>query len=155
METEVLLRRIEEVLLSLGDGLEQAEAIGICGSLARGKDFGPRSDIDVFVVLKEADLGPETHRMWWGRIQKALDELNRDVTVLVFTRKALGEICNWYVLRLASEGIVLFDKSGVKEFFGRIVQAARDAGLVEEEIEGDRVWTSRIKYGETLEVKLR
>ena len=154
METEVLLRRIKEVLLSLGDGPEQAEAIGICGSLARGKDFGPRSDIDVFVVVKEADLGPETQRMWWGRIQKALDELNRDVTVLVFTRKALGEICTWYVLRLASEGIVLFDKSGVEEFFGRIVQAARDAGLVEEEIEGDRVWTSGVKYKETLEVKL-
>jgi len=54
VETEVLLRRIKKALLDLGDGLEQAEAIGICGSLARGKDFGPRSDIDVFVVVKEA-----------------------------------------------------------------------------------------------------
>jgi predicted nucleotidyltransferase len=154
MKAEVLLKQIKEALLSLDDGLEQAEAIGICGSLARGKDFGPRSDIDVFVVVKEGDLEPETHRMWWDRIRKALDGLNRDVTVLVYTRKALEEICNWYVLRLASEGIVLFDKSGVKEFFERIVQAARDAGLVEEEIEGDKVWTSRIKYRETLEVKL-
>ncbi len=155
MEIEVLLRRTKEALLSLGDELEQAEAIGICGSLARGKDFGPRSDIDVFVVVKEADLGPETHRMWWERIRKVLDGLNRDVTVLVYTRKALEEVCNWYVLRLASEGIVLFDKGRIKEFFGRIVQAAREAGLVEEEIEGDRVWTSKIKHGETLEVKLR
>jgi predicted nucleotidyltransferase len=155
VETEILLRRIKEALLSLGDGLEQAEAIGICGSLARGKDFGPRSDIDVFVVVKEADLGPETHRMWWGRIREALDGLNRDITVLVYTKKALREICNWYVLRLASEGIVLFDKGGIEEFFRRIVQTARDAGLVEEEIEGDRVWTSKIRYGEPLEVKLR
>lgn len=156
METEVLLKRIKEALLSSGDGLlEQAEAIGICGSLARGKDFGPRSDIDVFVVVKEDDLGLETHRMWWERIGEALDGLNRDVTVLVYTRKALEEICNWYVLRLASEGIVLFDKSGIEELFRRIVQAARDTGLVEEEIEGDMVWTSRIKHGETLEVKLK
>jgi predicted nucleotidyltransferase len=154
METEILRRRIEEALLSLSDGLEEAEAIGICGSLARGKDFGPQSDIDVFVVVKEADLRPETHRIWWDKIREALNGLDRDVTVLVYTRQALEEICNWYVLRLASEGIVLFDKGGIKELFGRIVQAARDAGLVEEEIEGDRVWTSQIKYGEILEVKL-
>jgi hypothetical protein len=93
--------------------------------------------------------------MWWGRIREALDGLNRDITVLVYTKKALREICNWYVLRLASEGIVLFDKGGIEEFFRRIVQTARDAGLVEEEIEGDRVWTSKIRYGEPLEVKLR
>lgn len=155
MEAEILLRRIKGALLSLGDGLEQAEAIGVCGSLARGKDFGPRSDIDVFVVVKEADLGPETHREWWKRIRKALEGFNRDVTVLIYTKKALEEICNWYVLRLASEGIVLFDKGGIKELLDRIVQAAKDAGLVEEEIGGDRVWTSKIKYGETLEVKLR
>jgi predicted nucleotidyltransferase len=155
VETEVLLRQIKEALLSLDDGLWQAEAIGICGSLARGKDFGPRSDIDVFVVVKEDDLEPEAHRMWWDRIRKALDGLNRDVTVLVYTRKALEEVCNWYVLRLASEGIVLFDKGGIKELFGRIVQAARGAGLLEEEIEGDMVWTSRIKHGETLEVMLK
>lgn len=154
METEVLLRQIKEALLSLGDGLEEAEAIGICGSLARGKGFGPRSDIDVFVVVKEEDLGPKAHQMWWDRIREALGVLNRDITVLVYTKKALEEICNWYVLRLASEGIVLFDKGGIKELFGRIVQAARDAGLVEEEIEGARIWTSQIKYGEVLEVKL-
>jgi len=35
--------------LGLGDELEGVEAIGVCGSLARGRDFGPRSDIDVFV----------------------------------------------------------------------------------------------------------
>ena len=56
---------------------------------------------------------------------------------------------------LASEGIVLFDKGGMKELFSRIIQAARGAGLLEEEIEGDRIWTSKIRYGEPLEVKLK
>jgi predicted nucleotidyltransferase len=155
MKAEILIREIEAALLGLGDELEGVEAIGVCGSLARGRDFGPRSDIDVFVVLKEGDFGPETHQMWWERIRKALDKLNRDITVLIYTRKALEDICNWYVLRLASEGIILFDRGGIKELFRRIVQAAKEAGLVEEEIGGMRVWTSKIKYGEILEVKLR
>jgi predicted nucleotidyltransferase len=155
MGTEVLLRETEKALLSLGDELEGVEAIGICGSLARGRDFGPRSDIDVFVVLREGDLGPETHRVWWERIRKALNKLNRDITVLIYTRKALEDICNWYVLRLASEGIVILDRGRIKELFRRIVQVAEEAGLVEEEIEGMRVWTSKIKYGDVLEVKLR
>jgi len=43
----------------------------------------------------------------------------------------------------------------MKELFSRIIQAARGAGLLEEEIEGDRIWTSKIRYGEPLEVKLK
>ncbi len=45
---KVTIDRAKDTLLSLGHKLEEAEAIGICGSLARGWDFVPKSDIDVF-----------------------------------------------------------------------------------------------------------
>jgi len=51
------MRRLEEVkrkLLEREDLLRDLEALGVCGSLARG-EFSQRSDIDIFVVIREED----------------------------------------------------------------------------------------------------
>jgi predicted nucleotidyltransferase len=101
---------LKKIILSkLKDYLRDTEAIGIFGSLARG-EFTERSDIDVFVVLK-SDEG-EASKIWWHRISDALSEFGKDVTVLVYTIAGLKNISNWHVLRLASEGVIIYDKNG-------------------------------------------
>ena len=52
MRPGLSIEKVKEALLSLGDKLTEAEAIGICGSLARG-DFDDKSDIDIFVIVKQ------------------------------------------------------------------------------------------------------
>jgi len=155
---ELTLDNVKNVLLtSLKDHLQEVEAIGIFGSLARGT-LTPRSDIDVFVVLEQEDIPIEINDMWWRRISDALQDFRRDVTVLVYSIPALKAISNWYVLRLASEGVIIYDKRNrIKELFKKIVEAAHKAGLVERETEeGRRVWTTKrpLKFGEIIEVKV-
>jgi len=43
--------------------------LGIFGSLAR-VDFRDRSDIDVFVIVREEDDRPEVHELWHQKIRK-------------------------------------------------------------------------------------
>lgn len=153
---EVTLERVKEVLLSsLGDDLQEAEALGICGSLARGTGFSEHSDIDVFVVVREKEPGDTTDRRWWQRIQRVLEPFGRDVTVLVYSVAGLKAVSNWYVLRLAVEGVLIHDRADIAHLFEQIVQAARQAGLVQEMI-GDRlVWTvSPGRAGTPIEVTL-
>ena len=153
---EVTLERVKEVLLSsLGDDLQEAEALGICGSLARGTGFSEHSDIDVFVVVWEKEPGDTTDKRWWQRIQRVLEPFGRDVTVLVYSVAGLKAVSNWYVLRLAAEGVLIHDQAEIARLFEQIVQAARQAGLVQETI-GDRlVWTvSPDRAGAPIEVTL-
>lgn len=153
---EVTLERVKEVLLSsLGHGLQEAEALGICGSLARGTDFSEHSDIDVFVIVREKEPGGTTDKRWWQRIQRVLEPFGRDVTVLVYSVAGLKAVSNWYVLRLAAEGVLIHDQADIARLFEQIVQAARQAGLVQEMI-GDRlVWTvSPDRAGAPIEVTL-
>ena len=151
----VTVEEVKRAILTLGHELEEAQAVGICGSLARGEDFSERSDIDIFVVVEKKGPGIELDKLWWKRIKRALRRFGRDVTVLVYSRKGLERISNWHVLRLASEGILVFDKGGVGELFDKIKKAAREAGLREERIGSSVVWTSKgLKFGEVLEVKL-
>lgn len=150
-----ILKKVKKAILSLDDELWEAEAVGVFGSLARGKDFSARSDIDIFVIVREKKPGVETDKLWWKRIKRALRELERDVTVLVYTVKGLERISNWYVLRLASEGILVFDKGDIGELFQRITETAREAGMVEERIGDRRVWMLKgIQLGEVVEVQL-
>lgn len=153
---EVTLERVREVLLSsLGDDLQEAEALGICGSLARGTDFAEHSDIDVFVIVREKGPGDTADRRWWQRIQRALEPFGRDVTVLVYSVAGLKTVSNWYVLRLAAEGVLIHDRADIAHLFERIVQAAQEAGLVQEMIDGRLVWTvSPGRAGEPIEVTL-
>lgn len=136
------LECVKEVLLSsLGDDLQKAEALGVFGSLARGTDFSTHSDIDIFVVVQQKDPRSASDKWWWKRIKRALEPFGRDVTVLVYTVAGLKAVSNWYVLRLAAEGILLYDQGGIAHLFERIVEAARRADLVQDSIEGQTVWT--------------
>jgi predicted nucleotidyltransferase len=46
-----LIKEIKEEVLSLGKDLEMVEGIYLVGSLVRGSDFAPHSDIDIVVIL--------------------------------------------------------------------------------------------------------
>lgn len=149
-----LIEKVKKAILSMGEQLGEAEGVGIFGSLARG-DLGNRSDIDVFVILREKEPGIRIDKLWYNRITESLQDLDRDVTVLVYSVRGLKDISNWYVLRLASEGILLFDKGGIKGLFKQIIKAAKNAGLVEEKIGGRKVWKAKdLRFGEKLEVKV-
>ena len=151
------LERVKEVLLSsLGDDLQKAEALGVFGSLARGRDFSAHSDIDIFVVVQQKDPGVASDKWWWKRIKRALEPFERDVTVLVYTVRGLKAVSNWYVLRLAAEGILLHDQGGIARLLERIVEAARQANLVQESINGLMVWTVKPGHANPpLEVTLK
>lgn len=149
------LSEVKEAILSLGEVLSEAEAVGIMGSLARG-DFNERSDIDVFVVVKERRSDYDVDRTWWEKMHDVLSKFRRDITVIVYSIEGLKKILNWYVLRLASEGIIVYDKGGIKLLFNKIIETARNAGLVEREVGTHRVWSAKnLRLGEefVLEVK--
>lgn len=155
IEKNITIEKIRDEILSLGNEIEEAEAIGICGSFTR-KDFNERSDLDVFVILKDGKYDNNIEMFWWKRIKKALKIFRRDVTVFVYTIKDLKKIINWYVLRIASDGILIYDKGNVKELFKKIIRAARDAGLVEKVRGNYKVWSApKIKIGENLVVELK
>ncbi|HIC91648.1 MAG TPA: nucleotidyltransferase domain-containing protein [Syntrophaceae bacterium] len=153
MEAHNFMEEVKKLILSLGDSLKRAEAIGVFGSLARRRDFNEHSDIDIFVVVKDKKV--DTDIFWYRTISRILSPLGRDVTVIVYSVKSLKEISHWYILRIASEGILLFDQGGVKELFLKIIQAAHKAGLVQEKIGKHMVWTiPHINVGDVVEVKV-
>jgi len=145
---------VKEALLSLGAVLQETEAVGIFGSLARG-DFSPTSDIDVFVVVRTKGEGIEVDELWWHRISDVLRGFQRDVTVLVYSVEALRKIAGWYVLRLATDGIFVFDEGNIESLFRRIVEAAEKAGLVQVKRGEHWVWSApNLRLGEVLEFEV-
>jgi len=148
------LAAVKAALLSLGDVLQEAEAIGLFGSLVREGAFSERSDIDVFVVVRQKAPGGQTDQLWWRRVKRVLEPFERDVTVLVYTVSGLEKICNWYVLRLASEGVLVYDKGDIAELFRRIIATAEEAGFYRKPIGDTWVWAaSRAALGKVIEVK--
>lgn len=147
-----LIRKIKEKILAID--LTEVEGIGIFGSLARGDDFNKYSDIDIFVVVKEKT--EDIDMIWAKKIRNSLSELERDVTVLVYSLKGLRMINNWYVLRLASEGILLYDKGEIQSLFKDIIKAAKSAGLARIKRDNEYVWSivRPLKIGEVIEVKV-
>ncbi|RKX68860.1 hypothetical protein DRP53_09835 [candidate division WOR-3 bacterium] len=146
---------VKEAILRMGGILREAEAVGVMGSLARG-DFSDRSDIDIFVIVKEKKSGYDVDRIWWDRINEALSLFHRDVTVVVYSVNGLRRISNWYVLRLASEGILVYDKGGIKGLFRKIIETARRAGLVERMVGNHRVWSAiNLDLGERLKLEVK
>ena len=53
-------------------------------------------------------------RIWWDRRSDVLQDFGRDVTVLVYTVEGLKRIITWYVLRLASEGVLVYDRGDMR-----------------------------------------
>lgn len=155
MWKEVTLKGVKRDLLSLGPLLEETEAVGIFGSLARG-DFGKKSDIDVFIVLSGNGGGIENDKLWSKRIRGALKKYSRDKTILVYGMTHLRAICNWYVFSLASEGVIVYDKGRVAPLFSQIVAKAKEVGLVRKRYGRHPVWAMgrRLKWGEVIEVSL-
>lgn len=115
------------------DGLEELEAVGIFGSLASGR-LSKRSDIDIFIVVKEKYPGVDT--FWYKRIEKVLEWTDRGITVIVYSLKGLKKISNWYVIRLAKEGLLIYDKGEIKRLFDKILKKVEDVGIVEEVLDG-------------------
>lgn len=152
---EATLENIEQDILAMGDILDEAEGIGAFGSLARG-ELTERSDLDIFVVVRDQDYSDEVHHVWYRRIRKALEAYCREVTVLVYTFMGLRKICNWYVLRLASDGVLFHDKGQVREIFRKILNAAKEAGLVQKKVGGSMVWTTarKLRPGEIIHVEV-
>ncbi|MEW6096721.1 MAG: nucleotidyltransferase domain-containing protein [bacterium] len=151
-ETKQLIKKIKDKILAID--LADVEGIGIFGSLARGYDFNPKSDIDIFVVVKKKTK--DIDMIWAKRIRNSLSEMGRDVTVLVYSVEGLKVINNWYVLRLASEGILFYDKGEIKSLFKDIIKAAKAAGLARIKRDDEYVWSivRPLKMGEVVEVKV-
>lgn len=148
--------KIKEALLSsLRDELLETEAIGIFGSLVRG-DFHSRSDIDIFVIIDDRIDKDDVDEVWENRIKQALHGFGRDITVIVYTLKGLKGVCNWYVLRLASEGILLYDKGRIKDLFQKIINTAQKIGLVEKLVGNSSIWAMgrKIEIGEIFEIRV-
>ena len=134
---------------------DEVLGVGVVGSVAR-KKAKPRSDLDLFVIVEKEEDGDQGK--WYWRLKEILDPMERDITVFVYPLSALEEITNWYVLRMASEGRLIYDRGGsVSSVFRRITEAARKARLEEVEFEGDRIWTmgKPMRPGEVIEVTLR
>jgi predicted nucleotidyltransferase len=124
----VTIEAVHKDLTSREDYLEEVEGIGIFGSLARGDFSAERSDIDIFVVLGKATYADD--ELWIRRIKDLLVKYERDITVLVYDLGSLKKVCNWYVLELASDSILVYDKGKVKYYFDKIIEAAKKADLI-------------------------
>lgn len=152
---KINLEDVKRRLLARKEFLDEVEGMGICGSLARG-DFRDRSDIDVFVIIKEEDDRPDVDEIWYQKIKELMGNLRRDITVIIYTLEGLKAVPTWHTIRLASEGVIACDKGKVRETFQRIVEKARKAGLVERKIGKKKVWMVNrpLRRGEIIEVKV-
>jgi predicted nucleotidyltransferase len=153
-----VLETVADELRQLGPRLEEAEAVGLFGSILWPK-FNEYSDLDVFVVLREEDFSEETMALWEKRIRPPLQRrFKRDVDVRFYTVRALKKVPDWYEILLASDHYLVYDKGQVAEVFRRIVAEAERVGLI-------RVWTERgyplwkmgrpLRFGETITVEVR
>lgn len=151
----LILEEIKKAIIESGESFKEIEAIGLCGSLARG-DFSSKSDIDIFIVIPDGLSEREAWLTWNKKLRGFLKAFERDITVLIYSLKSLREISSWYVLRLASEGQLIYDRDGkVETLFKKIIQVAKDAGLTEEEIHGHKYWIKKdLKIGEAFEIRV-
>lgn len=148
------LEEVRKKLLEREDLLQDVEAQGIFGSLPRG-DFSERSDIDIFMMIREKDDQEGVDEEWYRRIKEVLEDFRRDVTVLSYTPEALREAPSWYTLRLASEAVLIYDRGKVGKILRSLVERAREVGLVERRCGRKTAWMMGrpLKGGERIEVK--
>jgi predicted nucleotidyltransferase len=132
----------------------ETEAIVITGSLAYGH-FGPRSDIDVVIVVQEKP--PDRDEIfWYHRVHAALARFHRDTTVLVYTLQGLRYVPSWYTIVLASDHIMVYDRGKVAPLFQKIIAAAKRADLVRAVYGGKPVWElgRPARWGEIIRVEV-
>ena len=134
----VTIEAVQKDLTSREEYLEEVEGIGIFGSLARNDFSGQMSDIDIFVILEKATYSDD--ELWIRRIKELLDKYERDITVLVYDLPSLKKVCNWYVLELASDSLLVYDKGKVRSYFNKIIKAAEKAGLVRTVYDRHPIW---------------
>lgn len=127
---KINLEELKNTFLSAKDILDEVLAIGICGSLARG-DYTERSDIDLFVMVPDEKKHEGIQDEWYYRLHDLLyPKYHRDVTVFVYTPQLLKKVPCWATLNMVTEGIFFFDKADIKGIFHRIIEKAKEIGLV-------------------------
>lgn len=142
--------------------LDQLEGFGVFGSLGgqQGRKFDPEhSDIDVFIVLKDAYFTNENIDRWTYRIMRVVgDRFRRGVDVMVWSLAALRQVPSWHTISMASDCPILYDPGGkVADVFRKIVEAAHAAGLGQiTRDDGIRLWHKlNYRLGETFTVEVR
>ena len=129
MDVEGIKEQIRQIALRLGE--EEVLAVGLFGSLARG-DFNERSDIDIFVITeKEVPLKGQDEL--YCAFSELVPRFRRDITVLVYDLRGLKKIPTWQTLNLAKDACLVYDRAEIGKVFERILQAAREHGIVYDE----------------------
>jgi len=75
---------------------------------------------------------------------------------LCYTLRAPREVESGYVLELASDSLLAYDRGRVAPLFRKIIAAARKAGLVRKKRGSRPAWgySRPLKFGELIEVKV-
>lgn len=129
-------------------------AVGILGSMARG-DFDKKSDIDIFVIIKDEDWKYNLEDRLRRRLEEVLSRFRRDITLFLYTLSDLKKVLNWYTLSMVRDAVFAYGKDEIKKIFKDILKKAYDVGLVIEKVDGKRIFTKPdIKFGEIIEVVL-
>ena len=156
---ECTLEKVKQALLAVGPALEQAEAVGIIGSLLR-EDFNERSDIDLLIVMDDETYrqrpAVEWRRHWRSVFGPALAKYRRDLSCILYPVISLRKVSNWYVLVVASDAVLVHDRGNVAPLFQRIIDAAHNAGLVKIKRGVHTVWRSAtpLKFGQLIKVEV-
>ncbi|HIE52897.1 MAG TPA: nucleotidyltransferase domain-containing protein [Armatimonadetes bacterium] len=149
---------VREDILSLGERLEEVEAVGIVGSLAWDNFDEKRSDIDLFVVLPDGLEDYEAvEKRWWKLLHGLLaPKYQRDVDILFYTLKTVRQVPRWESLSMASDGVLIFDKGKVGKLFKRIVQEAEKQGLERIQFHNRPLWQIKppVKIGTVVRVEI-
>lgn len=145
---------IKRDILSRGEFLEQFEAVGLCGSIVR-ENFNQKSDIDIFVIVKDENWKEDLSNILYQHFSRALDKYRRDITIILYPLSCLKQVACWQTLGMVSEGKILFDKGDIAGIFQRIKNKAYEAGLVEERYGNQIIWKIRDpKPGKIVKVEL-
>jgi hypothetical protein len=152
------LDKVKQDILALGDALEKAEAVGVIGSLLR-EDFNDESDVDLLIVMDDETFrqrrGVDWIGYWYDIFKPALAKYRRGVDCIVYSMTGLRKVNNWYVLVVASDAVLVYDKGKVTPLFQRIIDAALKAGLVKKKRGVHTVWgLHKPKFGQRVKVEV-
>lgn len=126
----MLPETVREAVREVAEGLNgDILAVGLFGSIARG-DFGPHSDIDVFVITRRPLSLEEQDRIYEIFAQALAPRFGRDVTVLVYDLAGLKRVPTWHTLVMVHDAVLAEDRAGIQGLFQRILQEAEAHGII-------------------------